>query len=732
MNKFKIVIVGEEGTGKTAFINRYLNGQYQPRTIKTIGVNFHIKKVIYDNILNILLIWEIGGAEKFQSFYEHTIQDAKGAMILIDLSQSTINYNDLLFTLLKYEKMLRNYDTNLPILLVGTKADLIEKRHEIKNEQREKIIKSFNLLDIILISAKTGVNVEEAFQKLLSAIIEREKYLSYDKIEIQSEKIEISSDKSKKLFDKVKVSSGKTESMIDIPQISNLLNTINWKLLKIISVYDVKKLGVSIQNHQFNLSISLMWELIERIITYIYTTYFEEAKNITSFSKLKKLHEIRVLPDYLYNNINSIKIVRNNIIHRNNGEESEEIIKSMILLFVQTIKWFYEKFIMKEVPIILGKPISKYNVNFNEISEIQKLIPQKFILVEFEIKKLFGKYNYNLKFDLDKNLLIIFGPNGSGKTTILEIVSLFSQGRIAQILRFAFKEIKMSFKIFNTNRECHIQIINDVDNIIFKINSNYLITKTASFKRKEDDYFKFIFNIYTTYNTSEDWAISTKLENVRVNFFERYEELLNNLVFLEELYWIIGNFNSYYIPALKIEVSVDYLYKFIDQYSLFLEKFSDSTLDEIRKEITNNYILYKEKEFKQYFYNKTNHIDLFLSILNNLFYDKKILIDYNHNFKIVKNNKDIISLNELSSGEKNLFIIFFDCIFKIQNESLILIDEPEISLHVEWQIAFINNLFKIKNSKIKELTNLTYLIATHSPQIINDKWESTFDLNTVF
>ncbi len=64
--------------------------------------------------------------------------------------------------------------------------------------------------------------------------------------------------------------------------------------------------------------------------------------------------------------------------------------------------------------------------------------------------------------------------------------------------------------------------------------------------------------------------------------------------------------------------------------------------------------------------------------------------------------------------------------FKTKENSLILIDEPEISLHVTWQKEFLKDLLNIA-----EINNISFCIATHSPQIINNYWDLTTDLYTL-
>ena len=76
------------------------------------------------------------------------------------------------------------------------------------------------------------------------------------------------------------------------------------------------------------------------------------------------------------------------------------------------------------------------------------------------------------------------------------------------------------------------------------------------------------------------------------------------------------------------------------------------------------------------------------------------------------------SMEDLSSGEQNLISLYFQLLFLCPPGSLVMIDEPEISLNVVWQRNFLKDL-----ERIIALRGFDVLIATHSPQIIHDKWD---------
>jgi predicted ATP-binding protein involved in virulence len=77
-----------------------------------------------------------------------------------------------------------------------------------------------------------------------------------------------------------------------------------------------------------------------------------------------------------------------------------------------------------------------------------------------------------------------------------------------------------------------------------------------------------------------------------------------------------------------------------------------------------------------------------------------------------------IPLPGLSSGEQHLLVLYFQLLFGVKPNAIVLIDEPEISLHISWQKEFLNDLIHFS-----KFNNLTAVIATHSPDIISNYWE---------
>lgn len=77
-----------------------------------------------------------------------------------------------------------------------------------------------------------------------------------------------------------------------------------------------------------------------------------------------------------------------------------------------------------------------------------------------------------------------------------------------------------------------------------------------------------------------------------------------------------------------------------------------------------------------------------------------------------------IPIEALSSGEQHEIVITYELLFKTPANTLLLIDEPEISLHVAWQKTFIEDLKYVSN-----IVGFEALVATHSPFIVGDHYE---------
>lgn len=117
-------------------------------------------------------------------------------------------------------------------------------------------------------------------------------------------------------------------------------------------------------------------------------------------------------------------------------------------------------------------------------------------------------------------------------------------------------------------------------------------------------------------------------------------------------------------------------------------------------------------------------ISLYKRIVTNKVLSEKSIDFGEDGLKITNvNGRELNDLHKLSSGEQNLLILYFNLIFKSNKKTILMIDEPENSLHVAWQCKMLDDYIKMSDT-----TGCQIILATHSPTFIDGKWNLTTDL----
>ena len=167
MIKFKVVIAGAKNVGKTSLLRKYATGKFNKSTLSTIGVDFETKKLSVDDTDILLNLWDFAGEPKFRLLFPSYISGASGAVMLYDITNK-----DTLEDLHEWIKIIEGVQ-NPPRtkILLEHKVDLEDQR-VVSRKDAEEIFKKYNFQgEIIGTSAKTGVNIEEAFLLLGKEIL---------------------------------------------------------------------------------------------------------------------------------------------------------------------------------------------------------------------------------------------------------------------------------------------------------------------------------------------------------------------------------------------------------------------------------------------------------------------------------------------------------------------------------------------------------------------------------
>ena len=160
----KFIILGDSGVGKTNLLLRYVGESFSENYIATLGIDFKMKNIIYNDVKIALQIWDTAGQERFRSITKSFLKGTDGIIFMYDISKK-----DSFLNLKNWISEIDN--SKLPdvkFIICGNKIDLEENR-EVTEEMKKKLSKEFET-DIIEISAKKGIKIEEPFDMLINKI----------------------------------------------------------------------------------------------------------------------------------------------------------------------------------------------------------------------------------------------------------------------------------------------------------------------------------------------------------------------------------------------------------------------------------------------------------------------------------------------------------------------------------------------------------------------------------
>jgi len=304
------------------------------------------------------------------------------------------------------------------------------------------------------------------------------------------------------------------------------------------------------------------------------------------------------------------------------------------------------------------------------VKEVSSTI--KVSIKSVKISKIYGNRNIEWKLSRDTNILI--GKNGSGKSTILQLLNA----------KF-YKQQNILEKSKNPN--IHITITKEYEN-----------GETKDIAIDENGHLQ---NIDIEYIDTFD-IVSSSVSQCKENCDKELSLLDAHLLQL------MHKFDAYQIKLSKVFDEENSPTR--SEIRRILDDISNGKIDEASKiqELTE-----KKDEIKSEVYKLLNN---FREIIDSMFQDthKKINLEsIEKSFSISSQNKELEPL-DLSSGEKQVLIIFLTVLLKENKPYILMMDEPENSLHSEWQIHFVNNIRKLNK-------NVQIIIATHNPLLMMDR-----------
>ncbi len=321
-------------------------------------------------------------------------------------------------------------------------------------------------------------------------------------------------------------------------------------------------------------------------------------------------------------------------------------------------------------------------------------------IAKVEISNLWGKFDFEWNLHPDVNILA--GINGSGKSTILDcICALLSVGALPKEISF-LESLRITFDNQKYISYEHIEVKDTIRNIEKKAQKDdkyrRVLSEISEIKNDADNDYRKITSVRFEMGIASFDDINMTLhelhELINIDVISTFDNALRQSEAVRKL----SNENV----KTELDWNIEKLQKRYLDYQLNISKKKDVIIE-------------TSENIKEYLALLKKPHALFMNIIDTLFGETGKKLDRDKNEISFLSDKNEITPFQLSSGEKQLLIILLTVLLQDNNQSILFMDEPEISLHIEWQkklIGFIRDLNP----------NVQVILATHSPGIIMDGW----------
>ena len=381
-----------------------------------------------------------------------------------------------------------------------------------------------------------------------------------------------------------------------------------------------------------------------------------------------------------------------------------------------------------------------------------------------KILNLFNTFNHEIRFN--KNITIVMGENGVGKTIALRLIEAIFSRRMEYLIEKDFSEIIITFH-----------------------KETWHITRKLDSSPKDPGYPEYVIQVRSTRKGTSPFFVTSGMLMPRIpSFYVRdgenswynrrieahftrealFERFGSDVPAIEFPFWYNHQCEQNRVNLIKTqrlfqdnEKNGQFTTLSVEKYSKELSALMQEEISKVAKstgdldrtfpkrllgQMRSNH-KYSASEILGELHKLERHrhelsdlglltetevntlfekLSLLKEIINSHFKHKTFTVDSFKGFVVVPERGDSrkSSLDEeirvelLSSGEQNELVLFYELLFKCDDRDLILIDEPEISLHLDWLQKMIGDL-----QRITDVNKASLLIATHSPDFVGDNYE---------
>lgn len=343
-------------------------------------------------------------------------------------------------------------------------------------------------------------------------------------------------------------------------------------------------------------------------------------------------------------------------------------------------------------------------------------------LTSVSVKGLFAHFDHTINLR-PEGLTFIHSPNGFGKSTLVKMIYDLFRGDYDNLRYVPFDKAEFVF-----DDDLVLILEHDRDELILSLEKNEIMNDVSEPEARsmlDVTYVGprrlYIPNLDGTYRSaisvfSEELADRLKRarESLENDPWDMPEELSTTPMDVDELInWskeLKARVDFLKDAGLELEIPSGYRFpprpgdvrEEVERYEILMDHIS-ATVDR--------------------HYRLAESLTIYRDIVNSMFIGKKMELDDAQGVQIYLNDGTLLDVERLSSGETQLLLMLYRLLFTASTGSLVILDEPEISLHISWQQKLSSILLDISR-----LRRLQIIVATHSPQIVHDKWDLTEEL----
>ena len=349
------------------------------------------------------------------------------------------------------------------------------------------------------------------------------------------------------------------------------------------------------------------------------------------------------------------------------------------------------------------------------------------MIKEIEIEGLNGRMS-PIQFIFNEDINLFTGKNGCGKTTILKLMWFIQSGRIENLLKeISFSHISCTFTYKERDTKIDINRTEKKKEEVFllKVNNDTVQIPVNEIKKNVRDFY-FSKNIELS-----RFFISQNLSGETSLFFPTFRRIEGGFgieefrgfggSFLSELSEKLSDRNHRFVSSISTDDILDLVNGEYAKRSEVINSEQQQNYKKIEKILNGDTV--DQDELRRYVKEgeklRTEQLKPF-DVLTEL--TKKFFLNKGIDMRILKlgDVNHAISSDKLSSGEKQM--LSFLCYNTFSQNTSIYIDEPELSLHPDWQRMLIPAVLSSNN-------NNQFFIATHSPFIYTKYPDKEFCLD---